>query len=141
MRMIYEGIKEIFTSPFIDVLLFIIIEPNNHFQRYSWLGLVALFIGIIFLFEFLELNRTKRMQRWKGNCPSKIMQVLKFSLLLGLPISLIIIFLIRNQAELFYSFIFITAPIIVIFGWIGLLDWQNCNKINLEAKYNIFLQK
>ena len=81
------------------------------------------------------------MQRWKGNCPSKIMQVLKFSLLLGLPISLIIIFLIRNQAELFYSFIFITAPIIVIFGWIGLLDWQNCNKINLEAKYNIFLQK
>ncbi len=136
-----KGLKKYLPLLLLMFFYLLIIEPNNHFQRYSWLGLVALFIGIIFLFEFLELNRTKRMQRWKGNCPSKIMQVLKFSLLLGLPISLIIIFLIRNQAELFYSFIFITAPIIVIFGWIGLLDWQNCNKINLEAKYNIFLQK
>ena len=120
-----KGLKKYLPLLLLMFFFLLIIEPNNHFQRYSWLGLVALFIGIIFLFEFLELSRTKRMQRWKGNCPSKIMQVLKFSLLLGLPI----------------SFIFITVPIVVIFGWIGLLDWQNCNKINLEAKYKIFLQK
>lgn len=123
-----KGLKKYLPLLLLMFFLLLIIEPNNHFQRYSWLGLVALFIGIILLFEFLELSRTKRMQRWKGNCPSKIMQVLKFSLLLGLPISLIIIFLIRNHAELFYSFIFITATIVVIFGWIGLLDWQSCNK-------------
>jgi hypothetical protein len=119
----------------------LIIEPNNHFQSYSWLRLVVLFIGIILLFEFLELSRAKRIQRWKDNRPSKIMQVLKFSILLGLPISAIIIFLIRNKAELFYSIIFIAIPLIVIFGWIGLMDWQNCNKENLQEKYKVTLPK
>jgi len=61
------------------------------------------------------------------------------SLFYGLPISLTIIFLIRKNVELLYSFLFIALPIIIIFGWIGLLDWNNCNKEFLKTKYKVNL--
>jgi|GEM_PF-2690963 len=122
-------------------LIILISEPKLHALSYSWIGLVVLFVGIILLFEFIESSRLRRIKKWKGNRPGKITQILKFSILLGLPISVIIIFLIHKEAKLINSIIFIAVPLVVLFGWIGLLDWQSSNKNRLEEKYNISLQK
>ena len=123
------------------ILIILIAEPKFNTLNYSWIGLVVLFIGIILLFEFVESSRSRRIKKWKDYHPSKISQILKFSILLGLPVSAIIIFLIHNKAGLMNSIMFIAVPLVVLFGWIGLLDWQNCNKKNLEEKYKITLQK
>jgi hypothetical protein len=53
--------------------------------------------------------------------------------------SVVIIFIIHNKAELFYSILFLVVPLIIIFGWIGLLDWKACEKMVLEDKYKVIL--
>ena len=123
------------------ILIILIAEPKFNTLNYSWIGLVVLFIGIILLFEFIESSRSRRIKKWKDYHQIKITQILKFSILFGLPVPAIIIFLIHNKAGLINSIMFIAVPLVVLFGWIGLLDWQNCNKKNLEEKYNITLQK
>ena len=80
------------------ILIILIVEPKFNTLNYSWIGLVVLFIGIILLFEFIESSRSRRIKKWKDYHPSKITQILKFSILLGLPVSAIIIFLIHNKA-------------------------------------------
>jgi len=124
---------------FIPIVLLTVAFPREENISNEWLGLVILFIGIIILFELIERSRVKRTDKWKSNRPSKLVQMLKFSIFLGLPLSVIIIFIIHNKADLFFSILFISIPLIIIFGWIGILDWQSCEKHILEEKYNVTL--
>ena len=124
---------------FICIVFLTIFSATKEALSEEWIGIVLLFIGIILVFEFIESSRLKRIKKYNVNRPSKIKQIIKFSLLLGLPISAIIIFIIRNKADLVYSIIFIAVPIFIIFGWIGLIDWNSCNKKNIENKYKVIL--
>jgi Na+/phosphate symporter len=105
----------------------------------EWIGIVLLIIGVILLIEFIESSRPKRINKWHDKHPDKITQMLKFSIFLGLPVSAIIIFVIHSKAELFYSILFIAVPVVFIFGWFGLIDWQKCEKTLLEEKYKVNL--
>ena len=105
----------------------------------EWIGILILIIGIILLFELIEKSRVNRLKKWENKPPSKLTQMLKFSLFLGLPLSAIIIFIIHNKADFFYSVLFIALPLVLIFGWIGLLDWRSCKKIGLVEKYDVDL--
>ena len=104
---------------------------------YEWIGLVILFLIIILLFELIEETRVKRIKRWNLSVPGLLSHSLKFILFFGLPVVVIIIYLIHNKAQLIYSILFILVPLILIFGWIGYLDWQYCNKLYLQEKYKI----
>ena len=105
----------------------------------EWIGLLLLFVGVVLLFEFIESSRPKRINKWNDKHPAQITQILKFGIFLGLPVSAIIIFLIRNKAELSYSILFIAVPLVAIFGWIGFMDWKACEKMFLEEKYKLNL--
>ncbi len=126
--------------PFFIVMVFLILFlPSKETINKEWLGIVILFIGIILLFEFIENSRLKRMKKWSSQPPSKLAHVIKFSLFFGLPISLTISFLIYSKAEITYLILFIVIPLTIIFGWIGFLDWQSCDRKFLEEKYNVDL--
>ncbi|MBI9070867.1 MAG: hypothetical protein JEY94_04680 [Melioribacteraceae bacterium] len=127
--------------PYLIIVIFLSLPGLTETTHVSlaWIEIVILIIAIILLFEFIEKSRIKRIKKWGDNRPGKIKQILKFSLLLGLPISSIIIFILHNKADLIYSIIFISVPLIILFGWIGLLDWKSCDRINLEGKYKISL--
>lgn len=129
--------------PFILVILIIIIfkEPRYHVMNYAWIGVVALIIGIILIFEFIESSRIKRIKKWKSGIPGKYMHIIKFSLFLGVPISSIIIFIILDNSEFYYSIIIILIPLLILFGWFGFLDWKKCYKIYYDEKYNSILKK
>ncbi len=103
----------------------------------EWIGLVAVFIVIILIFEAVEDSRIRRIKRRHFNSSKKIEHILKFSLFIGLPLSIILIFLIHKKAELLFSILFILVPLTIIFGWIGFLDWQKCNQLSLEEKYRL----
>ncbi len=105
--------------------------------NYEWIGLLMLFIAIILLFEVVEESRPKRIKRWSANPKGKFSHMMKFSLFLGLPISIIIMYLIRGKAQLFFSALFILLPVVLIFAWIGFLDWQACIKLSLQEKYKV----
>jgi phosphatidylserine synthase len=124
---------------FIGIVFLTIFSATKEAINQEWIGIIFLFIGIILVFELIESSRLNRIKKWDVNRPSKIKQILKFSLLLGLPISAIIIFIIHSKSDLVYSILFIAVPLIIIFGWIGLLDWKSCDKINLEEKYKVTL--
>lgn len=127
-------------SPFaITVLILIMLYSIPRTINYEWLGLVFLFVGIILLFEYFEKSRPDRIKKWNVKRPNKIIHILKYSLLFGLTISLIITFLIHKKAELLNIILIIYLPMIVVFGWIGLLDWQYCNKEFLEKKFKVNL--
>jgi len=124
---------------FIGIVFPIIFSETKETISKEWIGIVLLFIGIILVFEFIESSRLKRIKKWDISRPSKVSHILKFSLLLGLPISVIIIYFIPSKVDLFLSILFIAVPLIIIFGWIGFLDWKSCNKIILEEKYKVTL--
>ena len=105
----------------------------------EWIGIVLLIIGVILLIEFIESSRQKRIKNWNDKHPDKTLQILKFGIFLGLPVSAIIIFIIHNKAELSYSVLFIAIPLVAIFGWIGSMDWHACEKMFLEGKYKVNL--
>ena len=138
-RVFYENVKKYL--PFIIAMVFIVVvfQPYRTKLNHEWFGIVMMFIGIILLFEYIEKSRTRRSKKWAATHNSKLVHILKFSLFYGLPISLTIIFLIRKKVELLYSFLFIALSLIIIFGWIGLLDWNNCNKEFLKTKYKVNL--
>ena len=124
---------------FIGIVFPIIFSETKETISEEWIGIVLLFIGIILVFEFIESSRLKRIKKWNISHPSKVSHILKFSLLLGFPILVIIIYFIHGKADLFLSILFIAFPLIIIFGWIGFLDWKSCNKIYLEEKYKVTL--
>ena len=126
---------------FIGVVFLTILFTTKKVILNEWISFVAVIIGVIILFEFIESSRKTRLKKWYTSRPSKYLQIIKFSLFLGLPISVIIILIFHNKADLIYSILFIAIPLIIIFGWIGLLDWQTCDKKYLEEKYKVPLQK
>ena len=102
-------------------------------------GILIIVFCTILIFEIIEKTRSKRVLRWVSNRPSKFVQILKFSMFFGLPLSAIIIFIIHSKTDLLFAILFIAIPLIVIFGWIGLLDWRSCDKDILEQKFNVSL--
>ena len=123
--------------PYLILVIFLslsVLTDKTHISL-AWIGIVILFIAIILLFEFIEKSRTKRIKKWSEEIPSKQLHMIKYSIYYGLPISLIISLLIYNKAKLFYLVIFIVIPLILIFGWIGYMDWQKCQEEYLSKKY------
>ena len=52
-------------APYYILIIFLaLFVPGRSPASLEWIGLVALFIGIIFLFEFIEQNRNRRIKRW-----------------------------------------------------------------------------
>ncbi len=126
--------------PFIIVLVFgVLFNPYRSKLSYEWVGIVLTFVGIILLFEYIEKSRVRRIINWNAKTNSKFLHILKFIIFYGLPISFIIIFIIHKKAELLYSFLFIVLPIVITFGWVGFMDWNNCNKEFLKTKYKVDL--
>ncbi|MBU1094851.1 MAG: hypothetical protein CVV23_15870 [Ignavibacteriae bacterium HGW-Ignavibacteriae-2] len=126
--------------PFFILILFLtLFVPVKESIGYSWFSLLIIFVGIILLFEFIEKSRVNRTKKWSAGQPNKLLHIIKFSLGFGLPLAIIIVLLIYDNAEPLNLAVFIMIPLIVIFGWIGLLDWRNCNKIYLEQKYKVDL--
>jgi hypothetical protein len=62
--------------------------------------------------------------------------IMKFSLFYGLPLSLLLTWLISGEVRMLYSVIFIVIPTMVMFGWAGYMDWKECQKRYLELKYS-----
>lgn len=121
---------------FLVILFPIAISPNFDSFNWAWLGLVGLFIAIILIFEKVETSRIKRSLNWKIKSSSKLIHMVKFSLFFGLPISAIIYVLIYNKAELLTTVLFILIPLLIVFGWIGSNDYDKCQKIYLNEKYD-----
>lgn len=128
-----------YSSFILIILLLTITYSIPRAVNYEWIGLVLLVIGIILLFEYFEKSRLTRIKRWSIKKPNKTIHILKFSLRFGVTISLVISFLIYKKADLLLMIFFIYLPMIVIFGWIGLMDWQSCNKEFLEEKFKVNL--
>ena len=101
--------------------------------------LLALFVLLFVMFEYLGKSRDKRMKKIIPTNKNKLIYIIKFSLLIGLPISLIIAIVIINQSAFINSVIFIIVPLTLLFGWVGLIDWNECYKKQLEQKYSVKL--
>lgn len=126
-------------SSFIVIILIVTLYSIPKAINYEWIGIVLLFIGIIFLFEYFEKSRTARIKKWSVRKPNKIIHILIFSLRFGLAISLVITFLIYKKADLLTMVFSIYLTMVVIFGWVGLMDWESCNKEFLEEKFKVNL--
>ncbi|GAB6283488.1 MAG: hypothetical protein STSR0008_22610 [Ignavibacterium sp.] len=123
-------------APFLILILFLTsFVLDRKPVTLEWIGLVVLFIGIILLFNVIERRRKDRIEKWNIKRPSKSSYILKFSLYFGLPISFVISFLIYDKAEIHLLIMLITIPLLIIFGWIGYLEWKNCYEEYLRKKY------
>ena len=123
--------------PYLIIVIFLSLPGLTEKTHISlaWIGIVILIIAIILLFEFFEKSRIKRIKKWSKDKPSKHLHMIRYSLYYALPISLIIGLLIYKQAQILYLVMFIVIPLILIFGWIGYLDWQKCQEEYLSKKY------
>jgi hypothetical protein len=123
----------------IPIIFLLTFNSDNEVINTGSLDILIIVFCTIFIFELVEKTRSKRVLKWVSNRPSKFAQVLKFSVFFGLPLAAIIIFIIHPEADLLFAILFIAIPLIVIFGWIGLLDWRSCDKDILEQKFNVSL--
>ena len=125
-------------APYYILIIFLaLFVPGRSPASLEWIGLVALFIGIIFLFEFIEQNRNRRIKRWLelNKRPNKFSYILRYCFLYGIPVSLIISILIYNKSTPLHLIIFILFPLLLIFGWISIIDWQQSYEESLSEKY------
>lgn len=123
-------------APYIILISFLVIFiPRNKPVSLEWLGIVAVIIGIIFLLEFIEKSRDKRIEKWISLRPNKILYMLRYCIFYGLPAALIIGALIYDKATIQNLALFILLPLLLIFGWIGHLEWQKCYEESLLIKY------
>jgi hypothetical protein len=103
------------------------------------LGSIGLFVVILLLFGlfvYLEKSMEKRIRRFDRIKDHRFLYILSFSLLCGLPLSLVLTWSWESQIKLLYAILFIVLPTVVIFGWAGLMDWKECQKKYLELKYS-----
>jgi hypothetical protein len=100
---------------------------------------MALIVLIFVMFEYLERSRDKRIKNLIPTNKNKVFHIVKYGALIGLPISLMISIIIINQSTIIYSVIFIIIPLTLLFSWIGLIDWKECYKRQLEQKYFVKL--
>jgi hypothetical protein len=121
----------------IFMVFLVLFVPNRKPVSLEWFGLLALFIAVIILFEFIEKSRKNRIKKWGelNKRPSKTSYISKFSFLYGLPISLIISLLIYSKSSPISLLIFIILPLILLFGWIGQLEWQKSYEEAISEKY------
>jgi hypothetical protein len=111
-------------------LIPILIQSIIHPPHFS-LGLLGLFIVILFLFGFflyLEKSMERRVRNFEKIKDRRILYMLSFSILIGLPLSLIIIWTWKPKIQLLYSLLFIALPTILIMGWAGLMEWKECRR-------------
>lgn len=128
-------------APFFMMIVFITLFFSTEEKlTKEWIELVLLFIIIILLFEIIETSRSIRTKKWINRPPAKLGHVLKFSIFLGLPLSIAIIYIFHEKTDIFYGILFIVIPLLFVFGWIGLLDWKCCDKKTLEDKYKVELK-
>jgi len=118
----------------LPVLYKLIFEPDP--MPLNLVGITAVIILIILLFELLERTRVKRVNKWTNVKGSRIKSALFFSALIGIPISVIISLLISISPSITDSLLFIILPITIMFGFIGSNEWSLCYKLFLENKYS-----
>ena len=98
----------------------------------SLIGLFVVILLLVGLFIYLEKSMEKRIRRFERIKDHRFLYILSFSLLCGLPVSLILTWSWESQIKLLYAIIFIVLPSVVIFGWAGMMDWKECQKKYLE---------
>lgn len=119
---------------FLPIFLYIIYDPNP--IQTEIIGILGILLVVVMFFEILDRNRDKRIGEWEKFQESKFQHAVKFSLLIGLPLSLLLSLLIISKSNFIHSLVFIIIPITFLFGWIGAWDWQQCYKLYLEKKYS-----
>lgn len=102
----------------------------------GWLGIVVVLVALITVFEIVDKSRLKRISKWGEKRPSRLFHSIMFSFMIGVPTSLIILLIIHQRAELNHIIFLI---IILLFGWIGNIDYNNCVKLHLANKYKVNL--
>jgi hypothetical protein len=100
------------------------------------IGVVAVISLIIIFFDVLEKTRKIRTARWieiKGN---KKRNAVIFAAAFGLPLSLILSFVLSDKMNFIQVIFFLIIPVTLIFAWTGANEWNQCYKIFLEKKYS-----
>jgi hypothetical protein len=102
----------------------------------SLIGLFVVILLLVGLFVYLEKSMEKRIRRFGRIKDHRFLYILSFSLLCGLPVSLILTWSWESQIKLLHAILFIILPSVVIFGWAGMMDWKECQKKYLELNYS-----
>lgn len=126
--------------PLIFILPFLvnqIYQPNS--SRLEFLNILVFVVLIFVLFEYLDRSRDKRIEKLIPTNKNKVVHIIKYGALIGLLISFIINVIIINHSTFIHSVIFIIIPLTLLFSWIGLIDWKECYKKQLEQKYFVKL--
>jgi hypothetical protein len=110
------------------------IDPQP--KSLAYIGIVLVFLVVILLFVYLEITMKKRIQNISRYNNRRFLYTTKFSLLYGLPISVCLAFILSQKVHILYSIIFIVLPLVILFGWVGFNDWNECQKKHLEMKYS-----
>jgi uncharacterized protein YacL len=134
MEMFKKYIPLIFIIP---ILVRSIFNPQPlNLLNMKAIGIFVIAILMVVLFVYLERTMQKRARLFDRIKDRQFIYMMKFSLLYGLPMSLILTWLISGEVRLLYSVIFIVIPTMVMFGWAGYMDWKECQKRYLELKYS-----
>ena len=126
----------------IIVILNLFLIPKERLAG-EWQYLLYNIIVTLLIIAITELNRKKRIKSWEQKIPGKFSHILKFVLFFGLPFAVVsvIISYERIGMGLIFSILFIVIPDLLIYGLIGWIDWIACNKMYIENKYKVTLQK
>jgi hypothetical protein len=97
--------------------------------------LFAVIILILAFFEILDRTRNTRSAKWISTKSSKANYSIKFALLIGFPLSLLLDLSLSGKTGVLVVLSFINLPVIILFGWIGINEWNQLYKMYLDKKY------
>ena len=120
-------------------IILVLIKLYIHPPRLNMI-IIGLFIVIsllIILFIYLDKSKNRRVQGFEKNINKRVSWIFKYSLLYGLPLSLLLTYLLKDKGDIVYSLIFIVIPTVIVFGWIGFIEWKDCYIKYLELKYTL----
>ena len=98
-------------------------------------GVVAVFFLVFLLFVYLERSVKTRVRNISRYESRKLAYMLRFSVLYGLPLSVMLMVVLARKVHLMYSILLIALPLIILFGWLGSNDWKECRSKYLEMKH------
>lgn len=130
MKKYYRYLPLIFFTPYLWF--------SNFDSKPGTLNLMILFAVIILIlafFEILDRTRNTRSAKWISAKSSKANYSIKFALLFGFPLSLLLDLSLSGKAGVLAAVSFINLPVIILFGWIGINEWNQLYKMYLDKKY------
>ncbi len=119
---------------FVPLLVRLIFNPPP--LNMMVVGIFVILFLLFALFFFLEKSMKKRVVQFERIKNKQIAYSLKFSLLYGLPLSLLLTWFLSYEAKILYTIVFVVLPMVVMFGWVGFMDWKECQKKYFESKYS-----